>query len=232
MNEVNEIPKEVIEKPSLPEVQEITAEFNTVKDVWSGFIDSINEFSDSVPETNEQIVEAREYGVHECADVVKECFTTDIIRDWGLMNLESRNEVIQEYANGIGKALDINFKGIIWEKFPVENGMYTYGYNAGDGYVHLNVDLLADPGKLMNVIDTVAHEARHQLQNEAIENPDRFPIDEATIKEWTVGKSVYTLEMPSAYDPWGYTYNPMETDAKYFGESMVRELTKDIINNA
>ena len=38
--------------------------------------------------------------------------------------------------------------------------------------------------------------------------------------------------MPSAYDPWGYTYNPMETDAKYFGESMVRELTKDIINNA
>ena len=71
MNEVNEIPKEVIEKPSLPEVQEITAEFNTVKDVWSDFIDSINEFSDSVPETNEQIVEAREYGVHECADVVK-----------------------------------------------------------------------------------------------------------------------------------------------------------------
>jgi len=40
------------------------------------------------------------------------------------------------------------------------------------------------------------------------------------------------LDMPSAYDPWGYTYNPMETDAKYFGEAMVRELTKAIINNA
>ena len=118
------------------------------------------------------------------------------------------------------------------KEFPSENGSYTFGYNAGDGYVHLNVDMLVDPGMLMCLVDTVAHEARHQLQNEAIENPSKFPIDEATIKEWTGGKEAYTLDLPSAYDPWGYTYNPMETDAKYFGESMVRELTKDIINNA
>lgn len=232
MSEINEIPKEVMETPSIPEIQEMTAEYNAVKDVWNDFIDSMNEFNDSVPDIKEQVVEAREYGVNECADVAKACFSPEVIVNWGMMNLESRNEVIQEYANGIGEAMDINFKGIIWEEFPIENGMYTFGYNAGDGYLHLNVDMLADPGKLMNVIDTVAHEARHQFQNEVIANPDKFPIDEATIKEWTVGKSVYTLEMPSAYDPWGYTYNPMETDAKYFGESMVRELTKDIINNA
>ena len=146
--------------------------------------------------------------------------------------LNPRNVGKLEDANGIGEAMGINFKGIVWEEFQSVNGEYTFGYNSGDGYIHINVDLLADPGQLMQVIDTIAHEARHQLQNEAIENPSKFPIDEATIKEWTVGKQAYTLEMPSAYDPWGYIYNPMETDAKFFGESMVRELTKDIINNA
>jgi hypothetical protein len=235
MNEVVEFKTDVPEVQTLPEVPAETAEYNVVQDVWNDFVNSIKEFTDSVfgsQDTNEEIVEAREYGVKECADVAKACFTPEVIQAWGLMDLESRNKIIQEYAEGIGDAMGINFKGIVWEEFPIENGMYTYGYNAGDGYVHLNVDMLADPGQLMHIVDTVAHEARHQLQNEAIENPSKFPIDEATINEWTVGRQVYTLDMPSAYDPWGYTYNPMETDAKYFGEAMVRELTKAIINNA
>jgi len=231
MNEINEITKEVLEVPSLTDTQETQAEYNVIKDVWNEFINSIKEYPEELIE-NKDIVEAREYGVKECSDVAKACFTPDVIHEWGSMSQEKRNLVIQEYANGIGKAMGINFKGIIWEYFPIENGMYIYGYNAGDGYVHLNVDMLSDPSQLMYLVDTVAHEARHQLQVEAIENPSKFPIDEATIKEWTVGWETYTLDMPSAYDPWGYTYNPMETDAKIFGETMVRELTKDIINNA
>lgn len=235
MNDYNELSKEVMETPSIPDVQEISAEYNVVKDVWNDFVNSIKEFSDYVTdekEETEHIVEAREYGVQECADIAKRCFTPEVVQAWGMMDLDSRDRIIQEYAQGIGEALNINFKGIIWEEFPIENGTYTFGFNKGDGYVHLNVDLLADPGQLMHVVDTVAHEARHQLQNEAIANPEQFPIDEETIKEWTVGREVYTLDLPSAYDPWGYTYNPMETDAKFFGESMVRELTKEIINNA
>lgn len=231
MNEINEMVRDVQDVPSLPDVQEIKAEYDLVKDVWNEFVNSIKEYATSVPESGE-IVEAREYGVKECADVAKACFTPDVIREWGQMSLKERDHVVQEYANGIGNAMGINFKGIVWERFAIENGMYTYGYNAGDGYVHLNVDMLADPGQLMHVVDTVAHEARHQLQMEAIEDPSKFPIDDATIKEWTVGRDVYTLDMPNAYDPWGYTYNPMETDARYFGESMVRELTKDIINKS
>ena len=107
MNEINEIPKEVVETPKIPETQEITAEFNSVKDVWSDFVNSIKEFSDSVFEssdTSEKTVEAREYGVNECADVAKECFSPEIIREWGSMDLESRDKVIQEYAEGIGEA--------------------------------------------------------------------------------------------------------------------------------
>ncbi|WP_448779835.1 hypothetical protein [Bacteroides congonensis] len=233
--EVNETPKEVIEVSSLPDVQEISAESCELKEIWNEFATSINEFAESTTlegeELPREIVEAREYGVDECVDVVKKCFPLEVINEWGHMTLEQRNEVIQEYASGIGEALGIDFKGIVWEKFPIENGRYIGGFNNGDGYIHLNVDILADPAQLMKVIDVVAHEERHQLQNEAIVSPEKFPIDEATIKEWTVAKSVYTTDQPTAYDPWGYSYNPMETDSYFFGGSMVRELTKALIND-
>lgn len=231
MNELYEIPKEMNEIPKTPEVKEMQVEFKSVKDVWKEFTDSIKDFFDSTPDALErqrEFMEAREYGVSECADVAKECFTLDVITEWGTMDFESRDRVIQEYAVGIGKGLNINFKGIVWEVMDE----YTYGYNSGDGYVHLNQNMLVDPGQLMHLVNTVAHEARHQMQFEAIENPERFPFDEATLNEWRVGFETYTYEMPSAYDPWGYTYNPTEVDARFFGESMVRELTKDIINNA
>ncbi len=234
MNEFQEIPKQQ-EVSQLPEVPAESREFSSLKEVWNEFTTSVSEFTESIMEvfdSKPEVVEAREYGVSECAEVVKECFTPEVIENWGMMTMEQRNAVLQEYASGIGRAMGIDFKGVVWEQFPVENGTYTYGYNAGDGYVHINVDLLADPGQLMQVIDTIAHEARHQLQCEAIKNPEKFPIDEATIKEWAVGMATYTTEQPSAYDPWGYTYNPMELDSKYFGEAMVRELTKDLINNA
>ena len=236
MNEIIEFKEITAELPALPEVPEVTAEYDDLVEAWNEqalemdlFYESL---SDSAMESQREIVEAREYAVEECADVAKECFTAEVIQEWGAMGLEERNQIVQEYAEGIGQAMGIDFKGIVWEEFPIENGAYVYGYNSGDGYVHLNVEMLANPAQLMSIVDTVAHEARHQLQNEAIENPSKFPIDEATIKEWTVGQAIYTLEAPSAYDPWGYTYNPMETDARFFGESMVREVTKHIINNA
>lgn len=186
------------------------------------------ESRDTVTEVNDS---AREYGLNECADAAKEIFTPEVINAWGIMDIETRNAIAQQYAEAIGKGLGIDYKGIVWEEFPVTDGTYTFGYNKGDGYVHLNVDFLCDPSMLMRLVDTVAHEARHQFQLEAIANPEKFDIDEATINEWAAGQAVYTTELPTAYDPWGYTYNPLEIDAKYFGESMVREITKDIVNS-
>lgn len=209
----------------------------SVKDYWNDW------FGDSKDEPAQKEIteedgdfsysdQAREYGLKDCSDAAKEVFTTDVIRNWGIMDVNSRDEIAQEYAEKIGEGLDINFKGIVWEEFPSFDGTYTYGYNSGDGYLHLNTDFLVDPSMLMSLVDTVAHEARHQFQTEAIANPDKFGIDEATVNEWKTGFQVYTQEGPTAYDPWGYTYNPVEIDARYFGESMVRELTKDIINQA
>lgn len=238
MNDITEILKDTQESSSMlpKDSLEFKADFSEIKDVWQEFLRRIhNDSAESLDIKNDvvsEVVDGRDYKVHECADVAKECFTREIIENWGNMDLTSRNDVIQKYASGLGLEMEINFQGIVWQEFPIENGRYTYGYNAGDGYVHLNMDLLSDPKNMIHVIDTVAHEARHQLQNEAIENPDKFNIDIATINEWKAGKDSYTLEEPTAYDPWGYKYNPMETDSKFFGESMAREVTKNIINNA
>ena len=233
MNEINEIPKVKSDNHELPKVHEKKAEFSSIKDVWNGFVDSIQDFKDSVTDwfvTNPEFVEARDYGISESVDVAKECFPPEIIQEWCNMSLELRDKVIQEYSRGLSDALGIDFKGLIWEEFPSDDGKYTCGYNSGDGYIHLNVDLLSDPAMLMISVDTVAHELRHELQFEAISDPARFPFDDATISEWITGAILYTEDFPTAYDPWGYMYNPMEVDAKYFGETMVREITKNLIN--
>ena len=126
--EVNETPKEAIEVSSLPDVQEISSESCELKEIWNEFAMSIDEFAESTilegEELPREIVEAREYGVGECVDVVKKSFPLEVINEWGHMTLEQRNKVIQEYASGIGEALGINFEGIVWEEFPIENGRY------------------------------------------------------------------------------------------------------------
>lgn len=205
----------------------------TSKDIYDGISDFAKDIKDTISDVfgmNESTDTAREYGLHECAESAKEIITSDVISSWGTLSLEERNEIAQAYATAIGEGLGINYQGIVWEEFDTSDGTYTYGYNSGDGYVHLNIDFLSDPSMLMQLVDTVAHEARHQFQIEAVADSERFGIDEATALEWAAGISMYTTEMPSAYDPWGYTYNPLEIDSKYFGESMVREITKGLIN--
>ena len=261
MNEFNENVQEVNELPrplnDLAGIECIECAADSINEFISGFWEGIKEAADDVSDFFKDLFDtiaealgfksdsadstdvftgysdsAREYGLQECADSAKSIFTADVINGWGMMTLEARNEIVQQYAEALGEGLNINFKGIKWEEMPVSAVVtYTYGYNSGDGYLHLYTDFLSDPSMLIYLIDTVAHEARHQFQMEAIENPEKFGIDAETIKEWTVGRDVYTTNMPTAYDPWGYTYNPLEIDSKYFGESMVRELTKDLINS-
>lgn len=252
MNGFSEIPQEYNEvqkeTQDLSLFEKLECGYETIKEsivnYWEGLKETTKEIYDSASDFVKDIKDnicdvlgikdtsdtAREYGLNECAEAAKEIITGDVISSWGSLSLEQRNAVAQEYAAAIGEGLGINYKGIIWEEFDTSDGTYTFGYNSGDGYVHLNSDFLCDPSMLMQLVDTVAHEARHQFQSEAIANPENFGIDEATIREWSAGKAVYTTELPSAYDPWGYTYNPLEIDSKYFGESMVREITKGIIN--
>lgn len=216
LNSITDYVQDAIEKVS-----------DTFNDVSERFSDLINGKSDIKEDNSDAQKDFREYGLDNCTDAAEQVFTSDVISNWGNMDVDTRNKYLQDYTNKIGEGLDINLTGLVWDV----NDPYTYGYNQGDGYIHLNPGLISDPAQIMQLVNTIAHEARHQLQREACDNPEKYGLDDATRKEWMTGFENYTSEAPTAYDPWGYTFNPVEIDARYFGESVVRGLTKDLINN-
>lgn len=204
----------------------------SVKDFWEDTKYEFNEIMDNCHKAVKELSDENpaEYHLRESIKSAEKVFTTEVITAWGKMSVEERNGCIQEYAHGVADALGINFKGIIFENL-IETDE-CYGRNNGDGAIHLDTGFLYNPAMLMNLIDTIAHEEFHQFQMEACKNPEKFNIDEATIKEWRTGLMNYTDNDPTAYDPWGYFYNPLETGARHYGESVVRELTKDLVNKA
>lgn len=167
----------------------------------------------------------REFGINECKDDAKRIFTPDVIAKWPEMTPEQRQEIATQYGDCVAKNFDlVNYKGIVFE--PMEVG--TNGYNCGDGIAHLTDRMIKEQLSPLQVVDTLTHELRHQYQVECIKGYHYVPTE--TRLEWAAGMETYTNKMPWAEDPWGYKYNPLETDARYAGESVVRELTKDYIN--
>jgi len=199
-------------------VRDVSDKTNDASDYLDYLQNDLEICQDSLKEIN-----AREYGLQECIDSTIEIFSPEVIDEWWNYSCEQKSEITNEYAKAIADGLNINFEGAIIE----EMDEYTYGYTNGDGYIHLNENML-DCGLPYSLANTIAHELRHQFQFEAMVNPEKFGIDEASIKAWEYGESTYWYQIfdPETY----YTYNPLELDSRYFGEYMVNELLKNNIN--
>lgn len=166
----------------------------------------------------------REYGINECKDAAKRIFTPDALNHWGELSPNERERLAKEYGNEVARSFNLReFRAVVFETMEGKNG-----YNRGDGIAHLSDHLTKQQNSPLQIVDTLTHELRHQYQMEAIKGLHNVP-DETRL-EWIRGAENYTSQMPWAEDPWGYKYNPLETDARYAGESVVRELTKDYIN--
>lgn len=166
----------------------------------------------------------REFGLKECTMAAERIFTPEVINNWGKMSPEQRISVTKEYASCVAEAFElVNFKGVSIEAMDGKNG-----YNRGDGVVHLSSRLIYEQSSPLQVVDTVTHELRHQYQIESIHGFHYIPED--TRQEWKAGLQAYTPEMPWSEDPWGYKYNPLEIDSRYAAETVVREMTKDLVN--
>lgn len=182
--------------------------------------------SDSNPgfaEMRDDMPDAYEVRLNECCDIARSTFTAEMIGEWYNMSSAERAEVINDYGRRISEAMGIHFKGVL---FDVADARVN-GYNNGDGYVHLAVGLVSDPGCLLQVVDTVSHELRHQFQSEACMNPEKFGIDEVTAAEWRRAAEIYTTNDISYYDPIAYKYNPLETDARNFGNRVSQSIVRD-----
>lgn len=165
----------------------------------------------------------RDYGISKCIISAKEIFTPEIINNWSRITEENRLKLVLEYGKTVSKNFDLKeFHEIIIK----ELGFGVYGETSGDGYIYISESLVKnDMSSPLQIIDTLTHEMRHQFQMESLNGLHKVPQE--IINEWRIGETEYTNSPPYVFDPWGYKYNPLELDARYAGETVVREFTKD-----
>lgn len=168
-------------------------------------------------------LDVRDYGISKCVESAKRIFTPEVIVEWPNLPSERRIELVKSYGQAVADNFNLkDFKEVIIKDL----GYGVNGENCGDGYVYLSSSLVSNPmASPLQVVDTITHEMRHQFQSECIEGKHNVPA--AICAEWKIGQDEYTDLPPFAYDPWGYKYNPLELDARYAGETVVREFTKE-----
>lgn len=202
------------------------------KDFFGGVYGDIKDFfcgndgdAKTLQSLGENFTEQRDFGLDKCTAAAKEIFNPGVIENWSELSREQRKEIAGAYANEVAKAFELeNYAGVYFE--DMDPGVM--GYNNGDGSIHLSNELIAAWTSPLEIMNTITHELRHQYQSEAIHGYHNVPDD--VRKEWAVAEQIYNYDQPYCYDPWGYTYNPLEIDARYSGETVVRNVTHDMFN--
>ena len=203
-----------------------------VCDFFKGTYENVKDFFADKSDTQvlkslgEDFYETREFGLDKCSEAAKEIFNPGVIDNWMNFSLTERQGISKAYAAEVAEAFKLEkYSGVIFE--DLEPGVL--GYNNGDGSIHITNDMLINYGSPLEIVNTITHELRHQYQNECINGYHNVP-DEVK-NEWTAATAIYdSNSQPWAFDPWGYKYNPLEIDSRYAGETVVRNITKDFIN--
>ena len=203
-----------------------------IDEFFIGIYDSVEDFftgnnadAKAIENLGSNFVEERDFGLDKCSEAAKEIFNPGVIENWANLSLEQRKEIAGAYAAEVANAFELqNFTGVYFE--DLDQGVM--GYNNGDGSIHLSNTLIAPWTSPLEIMNTITHELRHQYQFEAVQGYHNVADD--VRKEWATAQEIYSYDQPYCYDPWGYTYNPLEIDARYAGETVVRNVTHDMIN--
>lgn len=174
-----------------------------------------------------RFIEERDFGLDRCTKAAKEIFNLGVMMSWANLSERQRMEISGVYAKEVAEAFELKlYSGVSYEDLEEE----VYGYNNGNGEIYLSNYLMEPQHSPFTIIDTITHELRHQYQFEAIKGYHNIPEDVA--KEWSIAFQIYHNDdtEPCCYDPWGYHYSPIEIDARYAGETVVRNITHDLFN--
>lgn len=175
----------------------------------------------------ERLPEIDEYGdrtrLNECIDVTKSIFSAEVFEYWDYLTLDTRAKILDYYAVCLGDAFSVNMSGCVFEQ------MDASGYNNGDGYIHLNAEALGcDATTLVDVINTVAHECRHQFQREVSMNPSAYGVSEEIANSWRENMLPGNY-IPYYLDPRAYSEQPIEHDADLFASAVTKSLMEEIL---
>ncbi|MBO5181305.1 MAG: hypothetical protein J6B92_05380 [Paraprevotella sp.] len=203
-----------------------------IDEFFVGVYDGVKDFfagndadAKAIDNLGNNFVEERDFGLDKCTEAAKEIFNPGIIENWANLSLEQRQQIAGAYAAEVADAFELhNYTGVYFEDLDLG----VMGYNNGDGSIHLSNTLIAPWTSPLEIMNTITHELRHQYQFEAVQGYHNVADD--VRKEWATAQEIYNYDQPYCYDPWGYTYNPLEIDARYAGETVVRNVTHDMIN--
>lgn len=172
------------------------------------------------------ISEVDEVRIGETAEIMVDIFSEDVLAAWQEFSLDEKAEKLNEYYIRAGENLGINTKGVIVEYMPSEAGMTTFGYNSGDGYIHINQECVDDPSQFKEILDTATHEMRHQFQNDAVANYTEYSdIPKEVIEQWEYELTPGNYIDPD-YDFQGYQEQAIECDARDFAENVLESYTE------
>lgn len=194
---------------------------NDIKDIVSGDAIDLSMFES----LGISFIEERDFGLGRCTEAAKKIFNPDVIMCWGNLSVEQRMQVSGTYAKEVAESFElVLYNGVEYEE--MKKGVW--GYNTGNGVLYLSNALMEPLCSPLKIIDTITHELRHQYQNEAVIGYHN--VCEQVVNEWKVAFQIYNDGEPCCYNPWGYRYNPVEIDARYAGETVVRNLSHDLFN--
>lgn len=180
----------------------------------------------AIIESRQDLGAIDEIRVNETAKIMADVFSEHVITNWSEMSVEERSAKINEYYIRAGENLGIHTKGVIVEPMHSPPGRISFGLNGGDGYIHLNRAVVADPNMLGQVLDTATHEMRHQFQNDVLMNPNAFPdISDETRAQWQYEMTHY---ISPDYDYKGYYEQAIECDARNYAESVMNSYIQKI----
>lgn len=197
-----------------------------------GSIEGVNETPEDAEVreiTNSEGVEYSEEDlerVETASAIMQEIFTDEVISNWENFSVEERMQYLNEYYTSLGEALGVNTKEIYVADLYEQCGYGVVGVSHGNGVIGVDIRTVQDPSQLEELLDTVVHETRHQLQRDALENPDAFPgISDETLEQWEYESGDNYID-PN-YDPEGYAAQAVETDARAFAEEVINDYMSD-----
>jgi hypothetical protein len=165
-------------------------------------------------------MDVRDFGIDEGFASAKSIFTSEVYSNWEGMDAKQRESIAIDYAKAVGDGMNIEIKGVIFKPMKVNED----GYNNGDGNIYLNERYLTSHGEgedqLYGLINTIAHEARHQFQSEAIKNPEKHGLDRDLAADWKNAGINYPSRVLMMLNPRAYYDNLLERDAYYFGDTI------------
>jgi len=151
------------------------------------------------------------------AGALSDVFTPEVITEWPEMSAIERQGIAETASQRLNESLGtdapIQFR-------ELDEG--CYGYRNSEG-ITINSACFesGDLSELRELVDTLAHEHRHEYQHEAIANPERFGISEEKALEWQQNFDDYISDID---DPEGYWNQPVERDAREFADKVVEQM--------